>query len=215
MTAPGSPEQARGAEAGRLTPTASSTVGPFFAIGLTQPNRPAPLKNVLADADTPGQRIRVEGMVLDGDGAPVPDAMLEVWQADAEGCYAHPASLGVEGAGSAFNGFGRAATDDEGRYWFETIKPGRVAAYGGTPAQAPHLVLTIFMRGLLNHVVTRVYFGDEDQANATDPILALVPPERRETLIARREDAGGAGGLTAYRFDVRMQGAGETVFFQV
>ncbi len=203
------------ADAGGLTLTASATVGPFFAIGLTQPTRPAPLKNVLADENTPGQRIRVEGVVLDGDGAPIPDAMLEVWQADAEGCYAHPASLGVEGGGSAFNGFGRAATDDEGRYWFETIKPGGVGAYGGVSAQAPHLVLTIFMRGLLNHVVSRVYFEDEGGANAADPVLALVPADRRGTLIARREQAGSAGRETVYRFDLRMQGPGETVFFQV
>ena len=168
--------------------TASQTVGPFFGVGLTHPSAPASLKNVLAGN---GQRIRIEGTVYDGDRQPVPDAMLEIWQADAHGRYATP----------DFVGFARSATDDNGRFWFDTIKPGRV------PDQAPHIVLTVFARGLLNHAVTRIYFADEP-LNDADPILALLPSDRRTTLLARRTEHG-------YWFDVVLQGERETVFFNV
>lgn len=186
-----------------LTP--SQTVGPFFHGGLLS----APL-NVLATPQTPGERIRIEGRILDGDRAPVPDAMVEVWQADAAGRYRHPLDAGAAAAADGFTGFGRCGTDEAGAFWFETIRPGRVPA-PGAGLQAPHLNVAVFARGLLDHLVTRLYFEDE-AANATDPVLALVPPGRRGTLLARRV---AADGRTVYRFDIILQGEGETVFFEL
>jgi protocatechuate 3,4-dioxygenase, alpha subunit len=194
----------------RLTLTGAQTVGPFFAIGLTNDSRPDSLKNVIAAPGTDGQRIRVEGRVLDGDGEPVPDAMLEVWQANAHGRYNHPADHRDLPLDAAFTGFGRVGTDDDGRYWFETIKPGRVPGPNGEP-QSPHLVLTVFARGLLNHAVTRVYFGDEADTQR-DPILRLVPAERRSTLVAQPAEQNGR---TVYHLDIVLQGERETAFFQV
>lgn len=184
---------------GGITP--SQTVGPFFAYALT-PRAYGGRElatELLAPEGVPGERIRIEGRVLDGDGAPVGDAMLELWQADAQGRYQPQGNAG-------FTGFGRAETTEEGRFRFETVRPGPVPGPGGT-LQAPHLSLSIFARGVLLRLMTRIYFAD-DPANAADPVLALVPQARRETLIARREPGGG------YRFDIRLQGEGETVFFE-
>jgi protocatechuate 3,4-dioxygenase, alpha subunit len=216
-----------------LTP--SQTVGPFFHYALLREGQ-----HVLAGAESQGQRIRVEGQVFDGDGTPVPDAMIEIWQANAHGRYHHPADQRALPLDPAFTGFGRCGTDDSGRYWFETVKPGPVpfdtfdssGERGGEPQQqqAPHILVTVFGRGLLNHLVTRLYFED-DPATQTDPVLQRVPPERRATLIARRvapvapQDgrrssaagaAGAAGAVEAvYRLDIVLQGEGETVFFDV
>jgi protocatechuate 3,4-dioxygenase alpha subunit len=187
--------------------TSTQTVGPFFGPALLRQDAHCP---VLCGPDTPGQRIRVEGRVLDGDGAPVSDALLEIWQADASGHYNHPLDRRGEPLDPGFTGYGRTGTDDEGRYWFETVKPGAVP-FDGQRAQAPHLVLTVSARGMLNHAVTRVYFEDE-AATADDPILGYVPSARRATLLATRQ---ASEGTPRYRFDVILQGAGETVFFNL
>jgi protocatechuate 3,4-dioxygenase alpha subunit len=147
--------------------------------------------------------------VFDGDGAPVPDCMLEVWQADSQGRFADPQDKRAL-PNTKFRGFGRVGTDANGAYAFDTIKPGAVPDADGKP-QAPHLLLAVFARGMLRHLYTRVYFGGE-AANAADPVLALVPSDRRATLIAER-DAGN--GNAVYRLDLRLQGEGETVFFDV
>jgi protocatechuate 3,4-dioxygenase alpha subunit len=186
-------------------PTASQTVGPFYGLLFL---RREPL-NVLVGPDTVGQRIRIEGRVIDGDGAPVEDAMVEIWQANAHGRYNHPADTRDLPLDPAFTGFGRSGTEDGGRFWFETIKPGAVP-FDGERAQAPHIVVTVFARGMLNHAATRLYFEDEP-ANETDPILSLVPPERRKTLLAEREPLADKD---LYRFDIVLQGDGETVFFR-
>jgi protocatechuate 3,4-dioxygenase alpha subunit len=187
--------------------TGSQTVGPFFGPAML---REGMLRQRLDAPGTSGRPIRIEGRVLDGDGAVVPDALIEIWQANAHGRYDHPADDRDLPLERSFSGFGRAATDDEGRFWFETIKPGPVPGPGGAP-QAPHLVVTIFARGLLNHVVTRFYFEDEP-ANGQDPILALVPAARRGTLLARlaKEDQ-----RALYRRDIVLQGEGETAFFNL
>ncbi|MBX6426576.1 MAG: protocatechuate 3,4-dioxygenase subunit alpha [Variibacter sp.] len=191
-----------------LTP--SQTVGPFFLFGLV-PSTAGGVDIVTNDLVTPdvaGERIRIEGRVLDGDLKPVPDALIEIWQADATGRYAAPADSRAR-PNTAFKGFGRAPTDDEGRYGFHTIKPGPVPGPNGT-MQAPHILVNLFARGLLKQMVTRIYFSDEP-ANATDPILALVPEDRRATLIAQRSERDG---IAVYTFDVRLQGDDETVFFE-
>lgn len=185
--------------------TASQTVGPFFGPCLL---REGASRNVLTEPATSGERIRIQGRVLDSDGAPVPDALVEIWQADAAGHYNHPAD---SQPGTDFVGYGRSGTSEDGGYWFESIKPGSVP-FDGQQMQAPHIVVTVFSRGLLNHLVTRLYFADEP-ANDSDPILSrYVPAERRETLLARRETKGT---IAIYRFDIIMQGPGETVFFNL
>lgn len=193
-----------------LTP--SQTVGPYFAYGLT-PNKKYDWTDLiigdLVTPDTTGERIRIEGQVFDGDGKPITDSMIEIWQADAQGRYAHPRDARTR-PNTSFKGFGRVGTDAEGRYVFHTIKPGLVPGPDGT-TQAPHILVAVFARGMLQHVFTRIYFADE-AANAQDPILTLVPAERRQTLVARRED--GADG-PVYRFDIRIQGENETVFFDI
>jgi protocatechuate 3,4-dioxygenase alpha subunit len=147
----------------------------------------------------------VEGRVLDGDGVPVSDAVVEIWQANAHGKYNHPADPQDKPIELAFRGSGRASTDDAGRFCFRTIKPGPVAGPKGT-TQAPHLAISIFMRGLLKRLVTRVYFpGDREQAQ--DPVLSLVDPQRRATLIAHENSDG------SLHWDIILQGAQETVFF--
>ena len=191
--------------------TASQTVGPYFAIGLTQDDRPAALKHRLAGPKTTGQHIHLQGHVYDGEHAPVPDAMLEIWQANGHGRYHHPADARHDlPLDPDFTGFGRSSTDDEGRYWFRTIKPGRVPGPDGR-LQAPHIVVTVFARGLLNHAVTRLYFADEP-SNAEDLLLQHVPAERRGLLLARPHDHGAE---RAYQFDIVLQGEGETPFFNV
>jgi protocatechuate 3,4-dioxygenase alpha subunit len=192
--------------------TGSQTVGPFFGPALLREDM---LRQRLDGPGTSGQPIRIEGRLLDADRAPVADALIEIWQANAHGRYDHPADDRDLPLEPSFSGFGRAGTDDEGRFWFETIMPGRVAWPGGGE-QAPHLVVTIFARGLLNHVVTRLYFAD-DPANGADPILARVPAGRRGTLLARPDDgpAPGAGERRRYRWDVVLQGEGETAFFNL
>jgi protocatechuate 3,4-dioxygenase, alpha subunit len=195
-----------------LTP--SQTVGPYFAYGLT-PKRSGNdydwselITEDMLTPDTAGERIRIEGFVYDGDGLPVNDAMIEVWQADAQGRYAHPRDPRMSNA--SFKGFGRCATDATGKFIFDTVKPGPVPGPAGN-LQAPHLVTTVFMRGLLTHLFTRIYFEGEAD-NARDPVLLLVPASRRGTLIAKRETAGE---IAVYRFDIHMQGDKETVFFDV
>jgi protocatechuate 3,4-dioxygenase alpha subunit len=156
-----------------------------------------------------GEPIEIAGFVYDGDGAPVPDALIELWQANAAGRYASPADDRAEIPLDAdFTGFGRAATGADGSFRFRTIRPGRVPGPGNT-LQAPHAALSVMGRGILKRLVTRIYFEDAE-GNGEDPVLALVPPARRHTLIARRE-----GGDGRYRFDIRLQGADETVFFDI
>ncbi len=192
-----------------LKQTPSQTVGPYFAYALTAEQYGYPLTSVaggtLAAADTEGQRIRIVGRVLDGQGNLVDDAMIEIWQADARGRYAHPAD--PRGSNTAFKGFGRmgTGTDPENRFIFDTIKPGSVDG-----KQAPHIGVVVTMRGLLVHAFTRIYFSDEAAANAKDPVLISVPADRRSTLIAERTERNGG---IAYRFDIHMQGPKETVFF--
>jgi len=190
--------------------TPSATVGPFFLFGLVPSSAGGVdlITNRLATPDVEGERIRIEGRVLDGDGVPLPDALIEIWQADAAGSYAH-ANAQEQRANTAFKGFGRAPTDNDGFYWFETIRPGAVPGPDGR-AQAPHILVNVFARGMTRHATTRIYFADEN-ANADDPILALVPPDRRDTLIARRADSNGE---PVYRFDIHLQGEHETVFFE-
>lgn len=187
--------------------TSSQTVGPFFGPALLREDA---LRNVLTGPDTVGERIRIEGSVLDGDRLAVPDAMVEIWQANTYGRYNHSADKGPARLDPTFFGFGRSGTTEEGSYWFETIKPGRVA-FNQERLQAPHICVTVFSRGLLNHLVTRMYFEDE-QANGEDPLLLYVPEERRSTLLAKREEHDGT---IVYRFDIIMQGDGETVFFNL
>jgi protocatechuate 3,4-dioxygenase alpha subunit len=191
-----------------LTP--SQTVGPFFLDCMLRPDM---CRTVLALPEALGEHIRVEGRVLDGDGLPVSDALVEVWQANSFGRYNHAADTrAAADLDPGFLGFGRCGTDATGHYCFETVKPGAVP-FGddGERAQAPHMCVIVLARGLLNHLVTRLYFADEP-ANESDPILRLVPPERRATLIAQPVTAGGR---PVYRWDIILQGPGETAFFQL
>ena len=188
--------------------TPSQTIGPFFAYGLTAEQYRYPgaqvADGVLAGDATPGTHIRILGRVLDGAGTPIPDALVEIWQADAEGRH-----VGDMRGNTGFKGFGRQGTgiDAQARFIFTTVKPGSVDG-----RQAPHINLILFMRGLLSHVYTRIYFPDEAAANARDPVLARVPEARRHTLIAK---PAGIAGERAYGFDIHMQGKDETVFFDV
>jgi protocatechuate 3,4-dioxygenase, alpha subunit len=159
----------------------------------------------VADAGMPGAHIRIEGRVIDGDGNAMPDALVEIWQADQDGRYAHPAD-GRPLKSNSFRGFGRCPTAKDGSFRFETVKPGTVPGPNGT-VQAPHINVSILARGILKRLFTRIYF-EGDPANAKDPILALVPADRRHTLMARPQS--GTGG---FRFDIRIQGGDETVFF--
>jgi protocatechuate 3,4-dioxygenase, alpha subunit len=181
--------------------TSSQTVGPYLRIGFL------PLvMDDLAPAGTPGQRITVRGHVVDGERKPINDGVLEIWQADAQGRYAHPEDNESASARNAFRGFGRILTDSGGGFHFTTIKPGSVAPPDGT-RQAPHLVVTLFMRGMLTHLFTRMYFPDEP-LNATDPVLQRVPADRRETLIST-----AASDKSTFEWNIVSQGSGETVFF--
>lgn len=183
-----------------LTPF--QTLGPFFDFGLVIPDG-----DLVAQPAAEGRHVVIEGVIRDGASEPLPDALVEVWQANAAGKYRHPADPQDRSVDPAFDGFGRMVTDTRGRFSFKTIVPGRVPGPDGK-AQAPHLAVGVLARGLLTRLVTRMYF--EDQAsNAEDQILALVPAERRHTLIAK------ATGPERYRFDIQLQGKDETVFFDV
>ena len=183
-------------------PTPSQTVGPFFIIGL-----PFEGDERLVEEDAPGA-LRIEGIVFDGDGVPVDDALVELWQANRGGRYAHPEDTREDvPLEDGFSGHGRCGTDMSGRYRFVTVKPGPVPAPGGGH-QAPHIEVSVLARGLLKRLATRIYFPDEAEANETDPVLSALDPERRDTLVAR--DDGGV-----LRFDIRLQGEAETVFFDV
>ena len=201
-----------------LKETASQTAGPYLHIGM-YPSvaglnvRTQERPNVIASAATEGERIRIEGRVI-VTGLPVRDAQVEIWQANAHGRYNHPADTQDKPLDEGFRGWGRAVSDFEtGLWWFETIKPGRVPGRHGHKAMAPHVSLWIVARGINIGLHTRMYFDDEATANAEDPVLRLVEPaERRQTLIAACEQRGGE---VVYRFDVRLHGEQETVFFDV
>jgi protocatechuate 3,4-dioxygenase alpha subunit len=183
-----------------LTP--SQTVGPFFSFALL-----GPIGNELVPAGT-RDAIRIEGTVTDGSGDPVPDAMIELWQANAAGRYADPADPRHDlPATEGFTGFGRCGTEDAGRFSFLTVKPGVVPGADGAP-QAPHIDVSVFARGLLNRLVTRIYFPDEKDANAADPLLSSLDPADAATLVAVRD-----GDLL--RFDIRLQGDRQTAFLAV
>jgi protocatechuate 3,4-dioxygenase alpha subunit len=182
--------------------TPFQTVGPFFDFGLDYIG-----SERLIEPQTQGRRIMIGGVVLDGVGAPISDALVEIWQANAAGRYHHPDDDRDAPLDPAFDGFGRSATDALGRFRFETVMPGRVPGPGGAE-QSPHVVVSLLGRGLLTRLVTRIYFED-DPTLSNDPVLRLVPESRRRTLIARRDDE------SSYRFDIVVQGAGETVFFDV
>jgi protocatechuate 3,4-dioxygenase alpha subunit len=189
--------------ADRLPQTPWQTVGPFFHYAL-----PWTDSGILTTPETIGARIIITGRVFDADGAVVPDAMVEIWQANAAGRYRHPDDTRADRAvDPAFIGFGRAPTDATGVFRFETIRPGRVPGPGNS-LQAPHIAISLLGRGLLKRLATRLYFPDVAD-NDEDPILALVPHERRHTLIATQIDAH------SYGFDIIIQGEGETVFFDV
>jgi len=185
-----------------IVASASQTVGPFFHVG---PARSDHLGR-MAGADTPGEAMRLRVRVLDGDGVPVNDALVEVWQADAAGaCPPQPAA---GQSPPSFSGFGRLATDDDGWCTFETVRPGAESGAEGVD-QAAHVTVCLFMRGLLRHLYTRIYFAG-DPALETDPLLGIVPEARRRTLLAHP----GADGAT-WEFTVRLQGDGETAFFDL
>ncbi len=194
--------------------TPSQTVGPYFAYGLTgtqyRYDFNQPFDDVVAYPHAEGEHIVLEGQVFDGDGKTVPDAMIEISQPDALGRFVQRTAAPLEESRrTGFRGFGRmgTGTDPEHHFRFQTVKPG-VAVAG----DAPHIDVIVTMRGLLVHAFTRIYFSDEAEANAKDPVLNAVPPARRDTLVARRETRGGR---TVYRFDIRMQGPQETVFFDL
>jgi protocatechuate 3,4-dioxygenase, alpha subunit len=185
-----------------LAPTPSQTVGPFFAIGLPWTRGPFAVSE-----DVPGA-LRIEGTVYDGAGVPVPDSLIETWQADAEGRFADLRGRGEPSAPAGFRGFARCPGDEgDGSYAIRTVKPGPVPGPGGA-TQAPHIDISVFARGMLQRCVTRLYFADEPEANETDPVLMSVPADRRDTLLAEPKDGG-------YRFDIRLQGPNETVFFAI
>ena len=188
-----------------LVPTPSQTVGPYFAICL---EGPCCVKN-LAPNGVKGERMRLTCVVFDRAGKPVPDSLIEIWQANADGKYHHPSDRQPQSIDSRFGGFGRQVTDEKGVCEFETIKPGRVPGRGDT-LQAPHLEVAVFARGILKQLVTRIYFSG-DGANGECPVLRLVPKVRRRTLMARPV----AGQPGSWRHEIHLSGAKETVFFDV
>ena len=192
----------------KLIPTPSQTVGPFFAVGLDR----AETADLTQGGTARGERIEIEGQVRDGDGAPIPDAMLEIWQANAAGKYAHPDDKQEKPADPNFLGFGRAFADKAGRFRFITVRPGAVPGRGNA-LQAPHFAITILARGLLKALTTRAYFAGEP-LNDSDPLLSSIDdPKRRATLIAEPDGADG------WRMDIRLQrgalGDAETVFLDI
>jgi protocatechuate 3,4-dioxygenase alpha subunit len=199
--------------------TSSQTVGPFVHIGLYPAvsgilARSRTYGNQLATTHAYGQRIRLEGQIIDGNGETVRDALLEFWQADGHGRYAHPADPQAKSADVGLSGFGRSVTDpDTGTWTLESIKPGAVRDLNQRP-MAPHINLALFARGLNIHLHSRIYFDDEVKANALDPVLQqCVPAPRRQTLIARRKET--TQDPYVYRFDMVLQGKNETVFFDL
>ena len=183
-----------------LRASTSQTIGPYLRIGLEWMQI-----EDLAPKGVSGERVSIHGRVVDADAKPVNDAAVEIWQANSHGRYSSPEDKQDKPLEKNFRGYGRSLTDDNGAFRFSTVKPGRVPGPGGK-LQAPHLTVTIFMRGLLKHLQTRIYFPD-DPANAEDPILALVPAERRSTMIARRASDG------TLEWNAVLQGKNETVFF--
>lgn len=179
----------------QLGTTPSQTVGPFLTIGLNWPDG--------SEMARDGAVISIAGQLFDGAGVPVPDGMIELWQADPDGRFPHPDDPRGEADYPGFRSFGRCATDKSGRFTFRTVKPGRV-----DDLQAPHIDVTVFARGLLKHLVTRIYFPEEAVANAGDPVLMLLDEDGRAKLTA-----AGDGG--AFRFDIHLQGEAETPFFAV
>jgi protocatechuate 3,4-dioxygenase, alpha subunit len=199
--------------------TPSQTVGPFLALGLPWADGP-----FVVPPGTPGA-LEITGVVLDGAGHPLPDALVETWQADPDSRFDHPDDPrgAVRPAVAGFRGFGRSATDSEGRYQIITLRPGVLPTPDGA-TEAPHLDVSVFARGMLDRVVTRIYFDDETDANAADPVLQSIPDAaRRATLIATTEPGGTVGSgntgepgdIARFRFDIRLQGENETVFFDV
>ena len=183
----------------------SQTVGPYFNYGLFRRGN----ENTLVNAQSKGQCILIEGQVFDGDDSPVTDAMVEIWQADAQGHFNHPNDPKQSEADPNFRGFGRSETRGTGRYQFKTVKPGLVATADGQ-LQAPHVFVYVFARGMLIQAATRLYFSDEAAANAADPVLSAVAPERQQTLIATLSEEND---LPTYHLDIHLQGDNETVFF--
>jgi protocatechuate 3,4-dioxygenase alpha subunit len=201
-----------------LKESASQTAGPYVHIGLAPKQAGFDIfdrnfTNVLAGPKTKGERIRIEGRVIDGSGTPVRDVLLELWQANAAGKYNHPGDTQKKALDATFRGWGRACSDFETGVWaFDTIKPGAVEGRTGR-MMAPHVNLWIVARGINIGLNTRMYFSDEEKANAADPVLNLIEWEvRRQTLIGKKE---AKGGKTVYRFDIHLQGPDETVFFDV
>lgn len=203
-----------------LKETSAQTAGPYVHIGLIPHQAGFDIfkrnfSNVLVRPETKGERIRIEGRVYDGTGAATKDVLLEIWQANAAGRYNHPADRqSSKAVDTGFRGWGRSGTDFEtGLYTFETIKPGRVAGRSGHRPMAPHINFWLAARGINIGLSTRMYFSDEEAANREDPVLKIIEqPERRNTLIAQRQQRGSE---VVYTFDIRLQGDGETVFFDV
>ena len=202
----------------QLRETASQTAGPYVHIGLAPKQAGSDIfeknfSNMLAGPDTKGERIRIEGRVFDGSGTPVRDVLIEIWQANAAGRYNHPADRQHKDLDDGFRGWGRGCSDFEtGVYTFDTIKPGPVEGRNGR-VMAPHVNFWIVARGINVGLNTRMYFSDEAAANAKDPVLNMIEWEvRRKTLIAERSERDGE---VVYRFDIVIQGEGETVFFDI
>ena len=191
----------------KLGVTASQTVGPFLSIALKAEGQEYIVPETAKDA------LKVSGTVYDGEGQVVPDAVIEIWQANIFGKYDHPEDISASEVVDDFTGFGRSCTDRDGRFFFVTLKPGRVSGRGNT-LQAPHLSVNVLARGMLKQQVTRIYFSDEVSTNSEDPILTSIDDDlARNTLIANRIDS--SGGITEYKFDIHLQGKMETVFFDV
>ena len=189
----------------KLPQTPSQTVGPFFHFGMVEAGN----ENVMVTDTVNGDPIVIRGRVLDGEGEVVPDALLEIWQADANGFYDHPDDPHRENADPNFRGFGRADTVADGLFTFRTIKPGPVP-FDSRRLQAPHINVRIFSRGMLTHAYTRFYFSDEVEANENDQILNIVDPDRRHTLILQLQPDSDP---PVYVLDIKLQGKDETVFF--
>jgi protocatechuate 3,4-dioxygenase, alpha subunit len=179
--------------------TPSQTVGPFLSIGLAWPDGPE-----VVPAGTPGA-VLIRGRLTDGGGVPVPDGLIETWQADPDGRFDHPDDPRGAVARPGFRGFGRCPTDADGEFWIRTLKPGPLPGEDGL-VEAPHIAVSVFARGLLDRVVTRLYFPDETAANADDPVLRALDPADRAALVAQPADD------RSLRFDIRLQGDGETPF---